>query len=88
MTDQPVAVQVVELPIDRLRRLGLAPDIPRSDLWEAIAAAVTDISERAAAVRADAAGNRRVMAQLEQHLLRPPAGLKRSEPSGDSVQPG
>jgi hypothetical protein len=35
--------------------LSLAPDVPRDDLWKAIAEAVIDINERIAALEAQAA---------------------------------
>lgn len=52
---EPVAVKVVEMPAERLRRLALVPDLPREDLWEAIAQALIDINERMAALEAEAA---------------------------------
>lgn len=56
MADQPVSVKVVETPAERLRRLALIQaDVQRLELWDAIAAAVTDISERLAVLEAQAA---------------------------------
>lgn len=49
---EPVAVKVTaETPLDRLRRLALVdPDVPPAELREAIAAAVTNISDRLTAL--------------------------------------
>lgn len=51
----PIAVQVVETPAERLRRLALVEDVPRKDLWHAIATAVIDVNERLAVLEAQAA---------------------------------
>ena len=49
---EPVAVKVVtETPAERLQRLALVdPDVPPAELREAIAAAVTDVSDRLTAL--------------------------------------
>lgn len=53
--DQTVAVKVVETPAEHLQRLALVEtDVPRQDMWEAIAAAVSDITERLAVLEAEA----------------------------------
>jgi hypothetical protein len=72
VSDQKIALQVVELPVDRLRRLTLIPDLPREDLWVAIAEAVIDINERVAVVQQAGVENRKTIAQLEQYLRTPP----------------
>lgn len=52
---EPVAVKVIETPVDRLRRLALVdPAVPPAELREAIAEAVTDIAERLAVLEAEA----------------------------------
>lgn len=71
VTDPAIPLQVVELPVDRLRRLTLIPALPREDLWLAIAAAVTDINERTAALEQEAAATRLVVAELERRASRP-----------------
>lgn len=55
MTDQPIGLQVAEPPVERLRRLALTPDVPREELWEAIAESVSNINERLAELEAAAA---------------------------------
>jgi hypothetical protein len=88
MTDQPVTVQVIESPAEALRRLALVEDLPREDLWDAIATAVIDINERIAVVERNAAENRRVMASIDNRLRWPRPEMRRSEPGADPVQPG
>lgn len=51
-------VQVFEPPAERLRRLSITPDVPRPDLWQAIAEAVIDINERIAVLETQAAVRR------------------------------
>lgn len=65
---EPIAVQVIETPADRLRRLALIPETPREDLWEAIAEAVINVNERMAELEADAVARRRVVASIQQRL--------------------
>lgn len=71
MTDQPIAVQVVELPADRLRRLSLVPETPREDLWEAITELVMNINERMADLELDAEARRRVIAAIQRRVSAP-----------------
>lgn len=77
MTDAPIPTRVVEPPAERLRRLSLTPDVPRDDLWSAIAEAVIDINDRMAVLEADAAARRRVIASLDRRAVRP---LDRPDP--------
>ena len=76
MTDQPIALKVVETPAERLRRLALIEDLPREDLWAAIAAAVLEINERVAVVEAGAAADRRLMASIDNRLRWPRAEMQ------------
>lgn len=51
MTDDPVPVQVVETPAEALKRLALAPDVPKDELRAVIATAVNDVVDRLTAAR-------------------------------------
>lgn len=78
MTDQPIPVKVVESPAEALRRLALVEDLPREDLWKAIAASVIDINERIDVVERNAAENRRVMASIDNRLRWPRPEMQRA----------
>lgn len=66
---EPIAVKVVAPPAERLRQLGLAPDTPRMDLWQAIAEAVIDINERIAVLETQADARRARLAGIDYSCL-------------------
>lgn len=68
---EPVTVQVIESPAEALRRLALVEDLPREDLWDAIATAVTDIHERMAVLEADADARRQVVDAIQRRVSAP-----------------
>jgi len=65
MTDQPISLKVTEPPVERLRRLSLTPDVPREDLWRAIAESLINVNERLAELEASAARRTRSEAALD-----------------------
>lgn len=66
-----LGVKVVETPLDRLRRLTLAPDGTRDELWEAIAASIININERMAVLEADSEARRQVIASIQRRVSAP-----------------
>lgn len=52
MTTTDVPVRVVETPAEALRRLAIAPDVPKEELRAVIADAVNDVVERLDAAQA------------------------------------
>jgi len=69
MTDQPISLKVTEPPVERLRRLSLTPDVPREELWRAIAESLININERLAELEASAAKRARRDAVIDAPSL-------------------